>query len=102
MAGDNVNVNFNTIGSLPPLPVSFNQLGSNGCFAKIEHGSLPPQRMAKIRPRCWSLPSQSAVAAVGDATAKWRFVRTAVIPLMKMLRPARMAAMRKLHCSIDL
>jgi hypothetical protein len=62
MAGDNVNVNFNTIGSLPPLPVSFNQLGSNGCFAKIEHGSLPPQRMAKIRPRCWSLPSQSAVS----------------------------------------
>ncbi|MEE8301060.1 MAG: hypothetical protein V3S24_01360, partial [Candidatus Tectomicrobia bacterium] len=28
--------------------------------------------------------------------------RTAVIPLMKMLRTARMAAMRKLRCSIDL
>jgi hypothetical protein len=46
-------------------------------------------------------------------TALWRIatpmgagaiqpIRTAVIPLMKMLRPARMAAMRKLHCSIDL
>jgi hypothetical protein len=58
------------------------------------------------RERTFALAGQTT--AVGQDQSSERFgrmsasSRTAVVPLMKMLRPARMAAMRKLHCSIDL